>query len=169
VAQQHKIIPNRLALVVKESVSVGHRRQRPRDQPGEPTQAHLQASRNGRVAAGSAAEILPLSGSVSFTPANRKSAGSFQIVPWCQEAAFKEIVTSTRSVVQHSVLTNDKTAGEPDHPARRFPLQQTPYWSMPPEAWVNQAVALLIAPAASEASMRRSLTSRFPAAVTAAV
>jgi hypothetical protein len=43
------------------------------------------------------------------------------------------------------------------------------YWSMPPEAWVNHAVALLIAPAASEASIKRSLTSRFTAAVTAAV
>jgi hypothetical protein len=41
-AQQcHEIIQNRLALVGEESVSVGHRRQPPPGQSGEPTHAHL--------------------------------------------------------------------------------------------------------------------------------
>jgi hypothetical protein len=39
--QRHKIIRNGVALVGEESVSVGHRRQRPPGQSGDPTHAHL--------------------------------------------------------------------------------------------------------------------------------
>src|ERR1700746_1858235 len=38
---RHKIIANRLAFLSEESVSVGHRRHRPRGQSGAPTHARL--------------------------------------------------------------------------------------------------------------------------------
>lgn len=53
-------------------------------------------------------------------------------------------------------------------PQYQLPWSMGAYGRLPPDASVNQAVALLIAPAASEASISRWLTRLFTAAVTAA-
>jgi hypothetical protein len=53
-------------------------------------------------------------------------------------------------------------------PQYQLPWSMGAYGSLPADASVNQAVALLIAPEASEASISRWLTRLFTAAVTAA-